>query len=98
MKKARTSTALPHGISVQVVVYDAAGETGQSNMLEFPHRVQAIVRTICPPGNVAIFRSFWGVAKKVSNALITLLPKRCNIGVGESTQRRCRYLWSWDPV
>jgi hypothetical protein len=53
IKKARTSTALPDGISVEVVVYDAAGKTPQSNMLKFPHRVQANVRTIYPPENVA---------------------------------------------
>jgi hypothetical protein len=63
IKKARTSTALPNGILVKVVVYDAAGKTAQRNSMsefqldrlkEFPHRVQANVRTISPPGNVKI--------------------------------------------
>jgi hypothetical protein len=63
IKKARTSTALPNGILVKVVVYDAAGKTTQRNSVspfqldrlkEFPHRVRANVRTISPPGNVGI--------------------------------------------
>jgi hypothetical protein len=53
IKKARTSIALPNGNLVKVVVCDAAGKTPQNNMLNFPHRVQANVRTICPPESVS---------------------------------------------